>query len=70
MGPEVGVEWIGRATPKAGESYVNEGAHIIRIRRGRVVYFHAYEDSQKVADACRRMAEAGIEEAAATPIVD
>jgi len=66
----VGVEWIGHATPKAGEPYVNEGAHIIRMRRGRVVYFHAYEDSQKVAAACRRMAEAGIEEAEATPIVD
>ena len=66
----VGVEWIGHATPKAGEPYVNEGAHVIQIRRGRVVYFHAYEDSQKVADACRRMADAGIEEAAAAPIVD
>lgn len=66
----VGVEWIAHVTPKAGEPYVNEGAHIIRIRRGRIVYFHAYEDSQKVADACRRMADAGIEEAAATPIVD
>jgi ketosteroid isomerase-like protein len=66
----VGVEWIGDATPKAGPRYVNEGAHIMRILRGRVVYFHAYEDSQKVADACRQMAEAGIEEAAAGPIVD
>jgi len=35
-----------------------------------VVYFHAYEDSQKVADECRVMAEAGIEEAAAPAIVD
>ena len=30
----------------------------------------AYEDSQKVAEACRRMAAAGVEEAAASPIVD
>jgi ketosteroid isomerase-like protein len=52
----LGVEWLGQATPNAGQPYVNEGAHIIRIRRGRVVYFHAYEDSQQVADACRRMA--------------
>ena len=66
----VGVEWIGHAIPKAGEAYVNEGAHVIRIRRGKVVYFHAYEDSQKVADACQRMADAGIDEAAAPPIVD
>jgi ketosteroid isomerase-like protein len=66
----IAVEWIGYATPKIGESYVNEGAHMIRIHRGRVVYLHAYEDSQKVADACRRMAEAGIAEAGAPPIVD
>lgn len=66
----VGVEWLAHAIPKAGEPYINEGAHIIRIRGGRVVYLHAYEDSQKVANACQRMAEAGIDEAAAPPIVD
>ena len=65
----IAVEWLGHATPRAGAPYENEGAHVIRIRRGRVVYFHAYEDSQKVADACRVMADAGIEEAAAAPIV-
>lgn len=64
------VEWLGHVTPKAGEPYVNEGAHVIEIRRGRVVYFHAYEDSQKVAEACRHMASAGIAEAAADPITD
>jgi len=61
----VAVEWLAHATPRAGEPYLNPGAHIIRIRRGRVVYLHAYEDSQKVAEACRQMAAAGIEEAAA-----
>src|SRR5436190_21637226 len=66
----VAVEWLGHATPRAGAPYENEGLHVIRIRGGRVVYFHAYEDSQKVADACRVMADAGIEEAAAAPIVD
>src|SRR2546427_12976831 len=55
------VEWLGHATPRAGAPYENEGAHVIRIRRGRVVYLHAYEDSQKVAGAFRAMAEAGIE---------
>ena len=66
----VAVEWVAHALPKAGEPYMNDGAHVIRIRRGRVVYLHAYEDSQKVAAACRRMADSGIEEAAAAPIVD
>jgi ketosteroid isomerase-like protein len=64
------VEWVAHVTPAAGESYVNQGAHVIRIRSGRVVYLHAYEDSQKVAQACTRMAELGIREASAAPIVD
>ena len=66
----IAVEWLGHATPRAGSPYENEGLHIIRIHRGKVVYFHAYEDSQKVADACRLMADAGVREAAAAPIVD
>jgi len=66
----VAVEWIAHVTPKAGAPYENHGAHIIRIRRGRVVYLHAYEDSQKVAEACRVMVAAGIAEAGAAPITD
>jgi ketosteroid isomerase-like protein len=66
----VGVEWLAHATPRVGRPYVNQGAHMIRIRRRRVVYLHAYEDSQKVAEACREMAEAGIEEAGFPPIED
>jgi ketosteroid isomerase-like protein len=66
----VAVEWIAHVMPKAGAPYENHGAHIIRIRRGRVVYLHAYEDSQKVAEACRAMAAAGIAEAGASPITD
>lgn len=66
----VAVEWLAGVTPQDGEPYVNEAAHLLRIRWGRVVYIHAYEDSQKVADACRRMAGKGIEEAAAAPLTD
>lgn len=66
----VAVEWVVHARPRAGEPYVGGGAHVIEIRRGRVAYLHAYEDSKKVADALRAMADAGIEEAAAAPIVD
>lgn len=63
-------EWIGHVTPAAGDPYVNTGTHVFRIRNGRVVYFHAYEDSQKVAHACEQMAALGVEEAAAAPIID
>jgi ketosteroid isomerase-like protein len=63
-------EWVGHVTPAAGEAYTNVGTHVFRIRNGRVAYFHAYEDTEKVARACERMAALGVEEAAAAPIVD
>jgi ketosteroid isomerase-like protein len=66
----VSVEWVAHVTPRSGAPYENHGAHIIRIRRGRVMYLHAYEDSQKVAEACAVMAAAGIAEAAAVTISD
>lgn len=62
------VEWRAWVVPRAGEPYENVGAHLIRIRRGRVTEIHAYEDSQRVAAACDAMAAAGIEEASAPPI--
>jgi hypothetical protein len=37
---------------------------------GKVTYFHAYLDTQRIDRACREMAEAGVAEAAAGPIVD
>jgi ketosteroid isomerase-like protein len=64
----VTVEWRADVTPASGPPYVNVGAHVLRIRRGRVACLHAYEDSQAVAEACARMAARGIAEAAAPPI--
>lgn len=66
----VAVQWSARLTPQHGEPYVNDGAHWLHIRWGKVNYFHAYLDTQRVADACRVMAQAGIDEAAADPIGD
>lgn len=66
----VAVQWSARLTPQQGEAYGNQGAHWIHLRWGKVVYFHAYLDTQLVASACREMAERGIEEAAAAPITD
>ena len=65
----VTVQWRADVVPAVGEPYVNVGAHVLRVRRGRVACLHAYEDSQAVAEACARMAAHGIEEAAAAPIV-
>lgn len=62
------VEWRADVTPLSGPPYVNVGAHVLRIRRGRVGCLHAYEDSQAVARACAAMQEAGVEEAGAPPI--
>ena len=64
----IAVEWADRGKAADGVPYENEGAHWIRIRRGKGVYVHAYLDTEKVSESCRRMAAAGIEEAAAAPI--
>jgi ketosteroid isomerase-like protein len=66
----IAVEWTDRGTAADGVHYENQGAHWIRLRWGKGVYVHAYLDTEVIADSCRRMAAAGIEEAAAAPIVD
>lgn len=64
----VAVEWVDRTTPADGVPYVNEGTHFLRLRRGRLVYLRAYCDTQKVAEACERLARRGLAEAAAPHI--
>ena len=64
------IEWVAHADPPTGRPYLNTGAHVLRIRWGKATHIHAYEDSQTVAEACRLMAERGVEEAAAPPVAD
>ena len=64
----VAVEWIDRATPVDGVPYENEGTHFIEMRRGKVVYIHAYLDTQVIQATLARLAAAGVEEANAEPI--
>lgn len=64
------VEWTDRATPADGSAYVNEGVHMIKLRLGKLVYLHAYLDTQLAEALCRRLAASGLEEAAAPPIED
>jgi ketosteroid isomerase-like protein len=52
----------------AGEPYVQHGTHWFRIRWGSATEIRAYLDTQKVEQAMRTMADAGIDEAAAPPI--
>ena len=64
----VAVEWVDRATPPDGVPYINEGTHVMRLRRGSLVYLCAYCDTQKIAEVCDRLAARGMAEAAAPPI--
>ncbi len=66
----VAVEWDDRGTAADGVPYRNSGSHFMRLRWGRAVYVHAYLDTEVLAESCRRMARAGIAEAAAPPITD
>jgi ketosteroid isomerase-like protein len=64
----VAVQWTDFGRNADGVAYENEGAHWIRLQRGKARYIHAYLDTQSLAASCERMAAAGIEEAAAAPI--
>ena len=63
------IQWSAHLQPAHGQSYTNRGAHWIHLRWGKVDYFHAYLDTQRIEQSCAEMA-AGIEEAAASPILD
>ena len=66
----IGVEWTNTGTLLDGSSYHNAGAHILRLRWGRLTSFHAYlHDAQESADALVRLAAHGLSEATAPPIV-
>src|SRR5918993_3855215 len=64
------VQWENRGSARDGQSYANQGAHVLRLRWGRVIYLHEYLDSQRVAAVCRRLARQGVSEAAAKPLTD
>jgi ketosteroid isomerase-like protein len=66
----VGVEWRNRANLPDGSRYENSRSHILRLRWGRLTSFHAYlHDAEGSAESLRRLADAGVVEAAAPPIV-
>ncbi len=56
------------ATLLDGSTYRNHGVHVIHLRRLRLVSLDAVEDSQAVAEALERQADAGVEEARAAPL--
>ena len=64
------VQWENQGRACDGQPYANQGAHVLRLRGGRVVYLHEYLDSQRVAAVCLRLARQGVSEAAAEPIKD
>ena len=64
----VAVEWSDRGKAADGVPYENEGAHWIRLRRGKATYIHAFLDTEKVTEICDRMAASGVDEAGAEPI--
>jgi ketosteroid isomerase-like protein len=46
----VGVEWTNRADLPGGRTYVNRGAHVIRMSKGRITSFSAYLDDIEALD--------------------
>lgn len=58
------------ATLPGGSDYANEGVQFLRLRWGKVVEDHIYEDTQKIARALEHLAQTGLDEATAAPLSD
>jgi ketosteroid isomerase-like protein len=63
------VQWDGSATLLNGGGYSQHAIHVITLRWGKIHALDVFEDSQEVARALTVQAAAGLEEAAAEPIV-
>ncbi|MFP1155363.1 nuclear transport factor 2 family protein [Mycobacterium sherrisii] len=65
----VGVEWSNDAVLPDGSTYTNLGTHILKLRNGKIVAFHAYLNDVNAVDAALdRLAAHGVDEAAARQI--
>jgi ketosteroid isomerase-like protein len=66
----IGVEWTNTGTLLDGSAYANTGAHILRVRNGKITAFHAYlHDLGRFTEALSRLSAHGLAEADAPPIV-
>ena len=63
------VQWDGAATLLDGGGHRQHAIHVITLRWGKIHALDVFEDSQEVARALTAQAAAGLEEAAAEPIV-
>lgn len=66
---QVFAEWDGKAILKNGTPYINRGLHAFTLQWGRVYALEEFQDSQAAANGLAAQAAAGIEEAAAAPIL-
>jgi ketosteroid isomerase-like protein len=66
----VTVRWRDWGSAADGQPYANAGCEVFEIRWGRATKIDQYLDTKAIHDSLTRMAAAGIEEAAAAPILD
>jgi ketosteroid isomerase-like protein len=66
----VAVQWRDWGEAADGQPYENRGCEVFEIRWGRATKIGQYLDTKVIHDSLERMAAAGIEEAAAPPILD
>jgi len=63
------IQWTGTASTPNGSPYHQHGVHIVTLRWGTVTSIDANEDSQAVTEQMAALAAAGVDEAAAEPIL-
>jgi ketosteroid isomerase-like protein len=59
-----------RATLRDGRPYQNTALQLLRLRWGRIIEDTVYEDTHVLVQALSEMAQQGIQEAEARPIID
>lgn len=50
LNTRVGIEWTSTAALPDGSCYINDGAHVVRMSKGRITSFHAYLHDTAVLD--------------------
>ncbi|MDE2577877.1 MAG: hypothetical protein KGL46_03645 [Hyphomicrobiales bacterium] len=65
----VGVDWVETNSGADGVRTSTPGTHIVRLVWGRVAYVGIYPDTVGLQRTLERLAQAGVAEASAAPIV-
>ena len=63
------LEWVDFVSDLKGNTYSNQGVHVLRLKWAKVTELHVYCDTELLSRICRTLADQGNAAAAAAPLV-